>query len=315
VSTKEKKKILITGINSYVGSWISNQLADKYDIIGISRSVLKQKNSKIEYHTVKSYFDLSSDTFKNVDTVIHLAARVHVFDNEKNNNDLFIKDNVELTRFLAEKAIQQNVSRFVFLSTAGVHGYKTVKQMSFDETSPVDCHNFYTESKLAAEKEIYKLYKNSSLDFCILRAPLIYGWNAPGNFHKLEKLGKMNIPFVPHIQNKKNFIGILNLVDAFKNVIDYNGPIKDTFLVTDPFTVSTTDLLTEVGRVSKIKKISLWIPKMIFWLVFFIFGKKKLYDQLFGDFRVNSSQIAHKFGWKAPYSLHQNLEITKTYSL
>lgn len=46
-------------------------------------------------------------------------------------------------------------------------------------------------SKLEAEVGLEELVRNSSMELVIIRAPAIYGQNAPGNFGLIEKTVRM----------------------------------------------------------------------------------------------------------------------------
>ncbi len=63
---------------------------------------------------------------KGVDTVIHLAARVHILiDNANNPLQAFRDVNSIGTLNLAQQAVKMGVKRFIYLSSIRVNGDKT----------------------------------------------------------------------------------------------------------------------------------------------------------------------------------------------
>src|SRR5690625_2108945 len=102
------KKILITGVNSYVGNsfaeWI-NDYPNDYSVDKIS---------------------VRGDAWKEVDfsiydTVLHVAGIAHVSTDEK-MKDLYYEVNRDLTIEIAQVAKQAGVKQFVFLSSIIIYG-------------------------------------------------------------------------------------------------------------------------------------------------------------------------------------------------
>src|SRR5699024_8305780 len=126
------KKILITGVSSYIGisfkNWLS-QFPEKYSVFFIS---LKDDKWKKE-------------SFEEYDVILHTAAIVHV---RENNLERYFKINRDLTIELAIKAKKEHVKQFVFLSTMGVYGVETgiiTKNTTPNPRTP------YAQSKYEAE--------------------------------------------------------------------------------------------------------------------------------------------------------------------
>ena len=75
-----KKKILITGINGFLGSAIAKRLKDKYEVIGLVKS--KNNLSRISQKNFKIYSS-QEDELKNIFeelffAVIHTATKYEV---------------------------------------------------------------------------------------------------------------------------------------------------------------------------------------------------------------------------------------------
>ena len=125
------------------------------------------------------------------DTVVHLAARVHVM-RETVTDPLaeFRRVNVAATEHLATQAAAAGVRRLVYVSTIKVNGEITTDRpfRETDKPSPVDP---YGVSKWEAEQALHRIAAESSLEIVIVRPPLIYGPGVKGNFLSLfESLAK-----------------------------------------------------------------------------------------------------------------------------
>lgn len=196
------KKILITGVNSYIGTsfekWVS-QYPDKYSVDTISvRDDRWKERSFIGY-----------------DVIFHTAAIVHASENDTSK---YFKVNKDLTMDLANKAKQEGVKQFIFLSTMGVYGTET--GYITKETVPAP-KTPYAQSKYEAEKLLFEI---SSDDFnvAVLRPPIVYGKGCPGNYRRLANLA-LKLPFFPVIENKRSMIYIDNLSEFIRLLIDNNG--------------------------------------------------------------------------------------------
>ena len=183
------KNLLITGSNGYLGSNFINQYKNKYKF-----KFFSLLNEKLE--------DIN---FDNIDIILHCAALVH----QKINHpyEKYHKINVNYPLKLAKLAKQNSVKQFVFISTIAVYGEDEEK---LDENTPYEPITPYGKSKLEAEKELLKLHDDTFI-VSIIRPPMVYGKNAPGNIDNLIKLVK-KLPIIPlgNIENKRSFISIQN---------------------------------------------------------------------------------------------------------
>ena len=233
------KKILITGVNSYIGAsfkqWVS-QFPDMYslDFISIRDDHWKAKS------------------FVGYDVIFHTAAIVHV--KEKDTNKYF-KVNRDLTVELAKKAKKEGVKQFILLSTMGVYGTETgyiTKDTIPKPKTP------YAKSKYEAEQLLLEI---NSVDFhvAILRPPIVYGKGCPGNYVRLANMA-IKIPFFPDIQNERSMIFIDNLSEFIRILIDKKQ--AGLYFPQNKDYVNTTDLVRHIamahGRNISIYKIFNW---------------------------------------------------------
>ncbi len=124
--------ILVTGANGFVGLALCRRLsADGYKVRGTVRG-----QEKTEVGCLRSDVgglrvqvgDIGQDTdwskaLNGVDTVVHLAARVHVMnDTASDPLTAFRLVNVKGTERLAQQAVDTNVRRFIYMSSIKVNG-------------------------------------------------------------------------------------------------------------------------------------------------------------------------------------------------
>ena len=204
------KKILITGENGFIGKsfgdWIlSNK--KKYDITYISL-----KNNEWKNYSFSKY-----------DVLIHLAAIVHKKE-KKISYELYESINVNLTEQLALKCIEDSVKHFVFFSTMSVYGQEgsLIETVKLDENSNLSPTSMYGKSKLIAEKKILKILENkNSTEVSIIRPPMVYGENCPGNYEKLQSVANF-LFVVPTLNNSRSVIHIDNLSSYLFEIIENN---------------------------------------------------------------------------------------------
>lgn len=142
--------------------------------------------------------------------VFHLAARVP--DGARTPAHVFLQDNAEKTRVLAEHAARGGARRVVFLSSAKVNGDETGDR-AFTPGDPPRPADAYASSKLAAESALQEIARSSPLELCIVRSPLVYGAGAKGNLRALARLADSAwpLPFAA-IENRRSFIHVDDLV-------------------------------------------------------------------------------------------------------
>ena len=195
------KKILITGKNSYVGrsleKWLGNY-PNRYSIDSIS---LRNDSWK-------------EKDFSEYDVLFHVAGIAHIKET-KENAHLYYKVNRDLAIEVAQKAKNESVEQFIFLSSMSVYGIETGV---IDKDSPFNPKSNYGKSKLEAEKLITNL-EDSLFKVAILRPPMIYGKGCKGNYTKLAKLA-LKTPIFPEIDNKRSMIYIDNLSEFVKSIVD-----------------------------------------------------------------------------------------------
>ena len=158
--------------------------------------------------------EIPDNIFADTDTVIHTAGIVH---NKKAKKELYYKVNVAMTKRLAEKAQNNGVKHFVFFSTMSVFG---MEEGEINENTALVPLNDYGKSKLEAEKILLAM-QSDDFKITILRPPIVYGKNCPGNYALLSKLVKLS-PVFPLVDNRHSMIYIENLCACVYKIVSEN---------------------------------------------------------------------------------------------
>lgn len=270
-------KILITGSSGYVGSNFIQQYQGKYQFEKFS--LLTQEIENID--------------FNGIDTVLHCAALVH--QRVEPSYARYHQINVEYPVRLANLAKQNGVKQFVFISTIAVYGDDRVM---LDEQTPCDPVTPYGKSKLEAEKKLFEL-NDDTFVVSIIRPPMVYGKDAPGNIDSLVKLvQKVSILPLGGIHNKRSFVYIWNLCNLIDVVIHRKQ--KGVLLASDDKPLSTTGLI-ELIAISLEKKI--YLIKIPFLEILLKLLKPTLHKKLYESLEVDNSATKKALRLENPYDV------------
>jgi nucleoside-diphosphate-sugar epimerase len=247
---------------------------------------------------------------QDVDSVIHLAARVHVIrDSSSDPLAEFRSVNTEGTLNLARQAGEVGVRRFIFLSTIGVNGNSTLQGKVFAPTDTPSPYDPYSSSKYQAEIGLHSIAQSTGMEVVIIRPPLVYGANAPGNFGKLTRLVAKGLPFpLGSINNLRSFVGIDNLVDFIITCLEHPAAANETFLVSDGEDLSTPDLIRRMARAMNHPARLLPVPVWALQAGASLLGKGDAVQRLCGNLQVDISKARELLGWNPPFSADEGLK-------
>ena len=241
------KKILITGANSYIGMSFEkymSQWPDQYqvDTVDMIDGTWRQKD------------------FSGYDCIYHVAGIAHIKETPENAH-MYYKINRDLAVETAQKAKNEGVSQFIFLSTMAVYGIE--EGVIGPDTEPAPKSN-YGKAKLEAEQALEKLH-GPDFAIAVMRPPMVYGEGCKGNYQALVKFAKI-MPVFPNYKNQRSMIHIDRLSWFVKELVD--GCVDGLTFPQDESYVCTCEMVQSIahgmGKSMKLLKIlnpAVWILK------------------------------------------------------
>jgi len=245
-----------------------------------------------------------------------LAGRAHILkDTSPDPLQEFRRVNVSGTASLAQAAAGHGVRRLIFISSIGVNGPGGEGSPLTEKDLPRP-QNAYAVSKWEAEQVLHKISVRIGMDIVILRLPLVYGPEAPGNFLRLMQLVQSGVPLpLGSINNLRSFIYIGNLLSAISCCITHPAAAGQTFLVSDNQDVSTPDLIRMLAAEMKIKPRLFSLSPRILKILGTISGQGEEIIKLLGTLVVDNSKIRTRLGWQPPFTLEEGIRETVRHCL
>ena len=178
-------KLLITGGCGFIGSNFIRNMLEKYPDYQITNldkltyagnpDNLKDIESDPNYTFVKGDIcdtDVVSKVMQDVDQVIHFAAESHV-DRSIEDGAVFVRTNVLGTNTLLQGALDNDVERFIHVSTDEVYG--SIKEGSFSEMDDLKPSSPYSSSKAGSDLLAMSYYTTYDLPVTITRCTNNFG--------------------------------------------------------------------------------------------------------------------------------------------
>ncbi len=258
-----------------------------------------------------------TDALQGVDTVIHLAARVHVMkDTASDPLAEFLKVNLYGTANLAQQAKQAGVKRLVYVSSIKVNGECTSEMHPYTESDQADPQDPYGVSKWQAEQALQRIAEETGLEIVIVRPPLVYGPGVKGNFISLLAAINRGIPLpLAGANNARSLVYVGNLVAALIACAQHPAAAGQTYLASDGADISTALLVEKIAHALGRKSRLFYFPPGLLRVAATVLGRAEQIDRLFGSLRVSDAKIRKELGWAPPYTMEQGLRATADWYL
>ena len=303
-------KCLVTGASGFIGNnLISKSKKQRLEFVVTSTNKRAIGTPELLLHPKRGFEANWIKVLNGCDYVVHLAARVHVVqDTSANPLAEYQRVNTEGTLSLARQAAAVGVRRFIYLSTIGVNGNSTDSRKPFTPNDLPFPHDCYSISKFEAEVGIRDIAKLTGMEVVIIRSPLVYGTNAPGNFGKLTRVVAKGVPLpLASIDNRRSFVGIDNLINFIVTCLEHPSAANETFFVSDGEDLSTPDLIRRMARAMNRPARLFSVPPRLLSISAALLGKRDILRSLCGSLQVDISKSHDLLGWKPRVSVDEGL--------
>ncbi len=306
--------LLVTGANGFVGrALLSEALSRGLHVCAAVRRPFSDLSLKMEGCPIG---DIGPDTdwqaaLRNVHTVMHTAARVHVMsDRAADPFAEFRRVNVLGTLNLARQAAAAGVKRLVFVSSIKVNGEATLPGQPFrpdDQYIPIDPYGL---SKYVAERGLRAIAAETGLEVVIVRPPLVYGPGVKANFAAMVRwLNRgLPLPLGAVVHNRRSLVALDNLVDLLLVCATHPAAADQTFLASDGEDLSTAGLLRRIGQALGKPARLIPAPVALLQLGAVGLGKADVAQRLLGSLQVDVSKTTQVLGWRPPISVDEGLK-------
>lgn len=292
-------RILVTGATGFIGTRLCELLIDQgHEVRGISRSG-SGAVAGVDYQTNDfTHAQSTSESLRDIDCVIHLAGRAHVLNKRNDETALYRVVNCDATVQFAREALEAGVKRFVFISSIGANGNQSARQRFTEDSIPAPVAK-YARSKLEAEEGLKALLQTSDMQLVIIRPPLVYGADAPGNFRTLLKVVDKGIPSpFALVRNARSLISVDNLALLIALAAQHPDAGGQVFLASDGSDVSTDQILAALAEGMGRRAWSIPVPQFLLAALLKLTGKGDLYTQLCGSLTVDSAKARQMLGYQ-----------------
>ena len=272
----EKKYILITGINGFIGQHIANKLIKEgYNIFGISLEdscVINNENLIYKKIDITNYKKINQ-IFKNYDieSVIHLAAIVH--QNSKDQlKELYYNVNYRASKNIFKQCIENNVKKLLFASTVEVYGEKEEKIIH--ENFECNPRSVYGKTKLLAEKALISVASNK-LNYVIMRLAPVYASNFKLNINKrIYIVPKKLAYYFKKGDYLFNFCSINNVTDFISETLKKPDFKSGIYNLSDSKNYNVKQIISLEKKYSNLK----WVIRLPYYIsLALIFLYEKIY--------------------------------------
>ena len=305
MNKQSKESILILGGSGFIGSEILVQFIKKYNLVSVSRT--PPNNKKILWIDTEEVFtEIGKNKIIKLKPINIIYTTFIAHKRYKNSSKFQYESfrvNIKLLQIILDLALKIKCKKFIYLSSAGVHGDYTLSNQIINEGSNLKPNNPYTKMKLESERLIKTLLEKSEVKYTIIRPCLVYGKNIKGNLFLLKKL--INLAFVlpfKFYKNKRSFLGIDNLISFIQECLINSAANNKIFLITDKEQISLYALVSLISSAGFKRNFFIKPPRILINTLEKIFIFKKYYYKLYSDLRIDSSYARKELQWEQPKS-------------
>lgn len=251
------KRILITGINGFVGSNFTNSWSKNHKLFGVD--ILQPEKEGVE----RTFGWDNMGKLPPVDAIVHLAGKAHDTKNQSEAQSYF-EINTGLTERIFDYFLQSDAKTFIFFSSVKAAADYVPGDILTEDVVPTPVGP-YGESKIRAEEYLQSkmdIAKSRGKRVFILRPCMIHGPGNKGNLNLLYSVVSKGIPWpLGAFDNRRSFCSIDNISFVVEQLIVKEGIESGIYHVGDDEPISTNELIGMISE-SVGKRSRIWrLPK------------------------------------------------------
>jgi nucleoside-diphosphate-sugar epimerase len=206
-------KVLVTGGNGFLGSYIVNALRDRGDVVRVLDFFSREARSDVEPFTADLVTSSNLEAaFDGVDVLVHLAASM------RGRTEEVIHNTVEGSRRLLDAMARTTTRRIVLASSFSVYDWsKLGASMSEDDEildqSSMQAYDGYAQAKTLQERLTRDFAQRNGWTLTVLRPAALWGRGVWGEFLIGKRIGRAQTVVAPSTPIR--LVYIENAVDAF----------------------------------------------------------------------------------------------------
>jgi len=312
MSSNSRLRVLVTGASGFIGRALVDELCQHgYLVTAASRRPLTVSP---QVNAVQLCHDYNQQDwralFREVDHVVHCAARVHVMSDRAPDMLQAYRDaNVRTTLTLAHHAAQHGVRRFIFLSTTKAVREQTapgVPLTPHDLPTPTDPYGI---SKHEAEVGLLRLASNTKMAVVTIRPPLVYGPGVGANFAAIARwiARGVPLPLANLTSNRRSFVSRDNLLSLILRCLHHPAAPGRAYFVSDGEDLSTASLVRRIAGAMNRKALLFPVPSKMMRVAASLCGQAPIWVRLASSLQVDIQCTRDELGWEPPFSVDEGL--------
>jgi nucleoside-diphosphate-sugar epimerase len=308
--------VLVTGASGFVGGHLLPALAG----MRVRLALRAESANRLPGFEPVVVGDLDRSTewtpaLADVQTVVHMAAHVHVMKPTADDRQRFYEVNALGTERLAIAAAECGVKRFIFLSSIKVNGESTTDRPfnAMDAPHPEDDYGL---SKCEGEQRLFRVAARTGMSVVVLRPTLVYGIGVRGNFLKLMSWVSKGVPLpFGSIANARSILSVWNLCDLVVRVVQAREVASGVFLVSDGVELSTPELIRRIAGAMRRPARLLPVPAQLLKLAGAMTSIGPSIQRLCSSLTVDIALTREAFDWTPAVPVDEALDRTAQWYL
>ncbi len=306
-------RVLVTGARGFVGSTLCPMLAQAGYLVRAAARTDGPKPAGATETVVVGDIGARTDwgqALRDVDLVIHLAARAHVLNHATDATDTYLETNARGTQRLTADSVRNGIHRLIYLSSVKVNGEETRGRAysAEDVVNPLDA---YGSSKSQGEQLLAQAAAGSSMQSVIVRSPLVYGPGVRANFLRLlHWIDQERWLPLGAIRNRRSLVSVWSLCDLLLRALEHPDAAGRTWMVSDGEDISTPELVRRIAHAMGRRARLLPVPAPLLRVAGALVGKEAEMRRLCGSLTVDIAPTREQLGWSPPLSMDEALART-----